>query len=116
MTAAVTACASRRSRLGEINCAVCAQSFLPTRADASTCSPACRQKLYRARRRGGRTTAELLARIEILQDAAALESLLADCEQKGLVDRLPGGLWALTRETHERFGDAFRCLSPDGWA
>jgi hypothetical protein len=30
-------------------CAVCGQQFIPCRADALTCSPACRQRAYRER-------------------------------------------------------------------
>lgn len=34
-----------------ITCKVCRKSFIPSRSDAKTCSPACKQKAYRLRRR-----------------------------------------------------------------
>jgi hypothetical protein len=43
----------RRARATEARakvCATCDQPFTATRADAVTCSPACRQKAYRARK------------------------------------------------------------------
>ena len=43
----------RSERLAEarlLDCAVCGERFQPSRADALTCSPACRQKAYRRRR------------------------------------------------------------------
>ncbi len=37
----------------QIACEVCEASFTPKRADAKTCSPACRQRAYRSRLRAG---------------------------------------------------------------
>jgi hypothetical protein len=34
-----------------VECCVCGSSFKPRRFDARTCSPACRQRLYRQRKR-----------------------------------------------------------------
>jgi predicted amidophosphoribosyltransferase len=42
----------RRVRHVEINCEVCGEEFTPRRGDATTCSNASRQKLYRQRHRG----------------------------------------------------------------
>ena len=44
--------ARRRQRPTERRCAVCGDPFTPARADARTCSPACRQRAYRGRRKG----------------------------------------------------------------
>jgi hypothetical protein len=40
----------RRRPAEERGCPVCGQEFVPRRADAITCSPACRQKAYRRRK------------------------------------------------------------------
>lgn len=42
-----------RSRPAPRECAACGSTFTPSRADARYCSPACRQRAYRARRSGG---------------------------------------------------------------
>jgi len=41
---------AHRARAREKVCGVCGEAFTATRADAKTCSPACRQKAYRLRR------------------------------------------------------------------
>ena len=40
-----------KSKVSEVTCQVCGQTFTPKRSDAKTCSPNCRQKLYRAPRK-----------------------------------------------------------------
>jgi hypothetical protein len=47
--AEVTARARRRAQKRRKTCAMCGRSFTGTRADARTCSAACRQKAYRRR-------------------------------------------------------------------
>jgi hypothetical protein len=46
----------RRAAARPRQCTVCGKDFTPPRNDARTCSPACRQRAYRARPRGERTT------------------------------------------------------------
>ena len=41
--------ARRVRRRQQVSCAVCGKPFLPKRAGALTCSPACRQQAYRQR-------------------------------------------------------------------
>lgn len=109
---ASVAASRRRSRAGVTTCAVCGTTFAPARADARTCSSACRQKAYRARLAGrpGLTIAELAARNPIVADPAALSALLRESEEMGIVERLPGGLFALTSTGVLQFGAALRCL------
>jgi hypothetical protein len=44
---------SKRANTAWVVCETCKTSFTPTRRDAKTCSPACRQKAYRQRRASG---------------------------------------------------------------
>jgi hypothetical protein len=42
----------RAARTREKTCEACGEAFTATRRDAKTCSPACKQKAYRLRRKG----------------------------------------------------------------
>src|SRR3954453_18885043 len=39
----------RKAVLPKVRCSTCRTPFVPSRSDARTCSPACRQKAYRRR-------------------------------------------------------------------
>lgn len=106
----------RRSSVPVAVCATCQTPFEPSRADARYCSSPCRQRSYRRRQRDtrngvrGLTAAELADRNEHVRRPEQLETLLAESARMGIVERLPGGRWALTQHARAEYGWALDSL------